>query len=174
MPEHQKSISDARQGLTTLSENASRQLDRYIITNQGQPQSVLLGYDDYQSLKTATQILQQPGVVEDIRTGLKELEEGRGLSLDEVAAKVRDASRERGTGFTSAIAENAGVDSKTVAAVLRSFASVAMERQGRKSFKVPGLGVVTVQKAPVRARSPKTASRGRVSRSLVVDLSPAE
>ena len=90
MPEQQTSISDARQNLPTLSQTAEARLNRYVITLQGKPQSVLLGYKDYQGLKAAADLLGKPQVVEDLTTGLKEIESGQRLTLAEVKKHLND------------------------------------------------------------------------------------
>ena len=88
MPERLTSISKARAKLPRLSQTAQKRLDRYIITLQGQPQSVLIGYDEYQSMKAAVELMQRPDVVEDIKAGLKELEEGKGVPLSGMKVRV--------------------------------------------------------------------------------------
>lgn len=59
MSEKLKSVSEARRTLPSLSKSAQDKMDRYIITQQGQPQSVLLGYRDYQALKHSVNLLRR-------------------------------------------------------------------------------------------------------------------
>ena len=97
MPERLTSISKARANLPRLSQSAQKRLDRYIITLQGQPQSVLIGYDEYRSMKAAVELMQRPDIVEDIKAGLKELDEGKGVPMSEMKARVQQARRARET-----------------------------------------------------------------------------
>lgn len=89
MPEKTKSISEARQNLPSLSQTAQKRLDRYVITHKGQPQSVLLSYKDYLGMKAAAELSRRPDVVESIRTGLRQLDAGQGLSPDEAGRLFR-------------------------------------------------------------------------------------
>jgi PHD/YefM family antitoxin component YafN of YafNO toxin-antitoxin module len=89
MPEKMKSISEARQNLPSLSQTAQKRLDRYIITHKGQPQSVLLSYKDYLGMKAAAELSRQPEIVESIRTGLRQLDAGKGLTPDEAGYLFR-------------------------------------------------------------------------------------
>ena len=86
MPEKMKSISEARQNLPSLSQTAQKRLDRYIITHKGQPQSVLLSYKDYLGMKAAAELSRQPEIVESIRTGLRQLDAGKGLTRRETSS----------------------------------------------------------------------------------------
>jgi len=88
MAEQVKSITDARQGLPGLSHNAGKRMERYIITQQGQPQSVLLGYKDYQGMVAAVELLHQPAALANLHRGLQQLREGEGLTFEEMEAAV--------------------------------------------------------------------------------------
>ena len=92
MPERLKSITEARRNLPSLSQAAQKRMDRYIITHQGQPQSVLVGFAEYQSMKTAVELLHTPERIEGILAGLKQLEEGQGVSVEEMQARLRPPS----------------------------------------------------------------------------------
>jgi PHD/YefM family antitoxin component YafN of YafNO toxin-antitoxin module len=119
MPERLTSTSKARAKLRRLSQTAQKSLDRYIITVRGEPQSVLIGYDEYQSMKAAVELMQRPEVVEDIKAGLKELDEGKGVPLTEMKARVREASRLKETNkLAQELAAESGVDSRIVETVM--------------------------------------------------------
>ena len=164
MPEEHKSISDARNSFLTLSEDASEQFNRYIITNKGQPQSVLLGYNDYRSLKAASQILQQRSVLEDIEVGVRQIQEGQGLSLDEVETRLRKSAskNKQEAKLTDAVAEIAGVDSETVARVLGSFASIAMNPPAEGAFDLPGGSIMIPEPGPTDKMAKKSPVKGRI------------
>src|SRR6202140_1889497 len=119
MPERLTSTSKARAKLRRLSQTAQKSLDRYIITVRGEPQSVLIGYDEYQSMKAAVELMQRPEVVEDIKAGLKELDEGKGVPLTEMKARVREAGRLKETNkLAQELAAESGVDSRIVEIVM--------------------------------------------------------
>jgi antitoxin YefM len=84
MAEQLKSITDARKSLREISQTAQDGMHRYIITNQGQPQSVLLGYKEYQGLKATVELLNRPEELARLRTGLGQLSRGERLSFDEM------------------------------------------------------------------------------------------
>jgi PHD/YefM family antitoxin component YafN of YafNO toxin-antitoxin module len=89
MPERVKSITEVSRSLTALSQSARTQMKRYVITDQGEPQSVLLGYKDYQGLKMAAELLHRPDVVESIKSGLDDLKNGNRISGDEMKQPSR-------------------------------------------------------------------------------------
>lgn len=100
MAEHTKSITDARQGLPGLSHNAAERMERYIITQQGQPQSVLLGFKDYQGLVATVDLLQQPAALANLHRGLKQIREGQGMTFEEMEARLERAEAgEEGVAF---------------------------------------------------------------------------
>jgi prevent-host-death family protein len=101
MSEQLKSISEARQSLPKLSETAQKRMDRYVITHHGQPQSVLLGYEEYQGLKAMAELVHRPEVIHSIITGLDELRAGKRLSLEDVKKRVEQrAALQRGPNIT--------------------------------------------------------------------------
>jgi hypothetical protein len=65
-------------------------MDRYIITLQGQPQSVLLGYEEYQGMKAVAELLNRPNDLASIKTGLNQLESGKRLSSNEARKHLRE------------------------------------------------------------------------------------
>jgi prevent-host-death family protein len=93
MAEQMRSISEARQSLPNLSLNAQERMDRYVITNQGRPQSVLMGYEDYQKMKASTEILLDPRAIGSIRRGLAEQQAGERLTIEQVRERLRNKKR---------------------------------------------------------------------------------
>ncbi len=150
MPERLTSISMARAKLPRLSQTAQKRLDRYIITLQGQPQSVLIGYDEYQTMKAAVELMQRPDIVEDIKTGLKELEEGRGVPLAEMKGRVREAVRSRETNkLAEELALESGVDSQIVENIMGRFGEKMITLfSTNESVSIPGVGEVVVKDVP--------------------------
>jgi prevent-host-death family protein len=115
MPEELKSISEVRQTLSALSKSARTRMNRYIITQKGKPQSVLLGYKDYQGLMFAAELFGRPDVVAGIRSGLSDLKSGRRIPADDLKKRLR--SPRRATSLSSLKVEprqRAGVSSATL------------------------------------------------------------
>jgi len=84
MAEQFRSITEARKELPSLSQTVQGGGDRYVITNQGKPQAVLLGYGDYKGLMAAVELLNRPkdlahlqeGLEQEQRLNFEELKEG--------------------------------------------------------------------------------------------------
>src|ERR1035438_6916133 len=121
MPELPKSISEARQNLPSLCQTAEARLNRYIITVQGEPQSVLLGYKDYQGLKAAAELLNRPELAADVRRGLKEIENGQRMSLEDVREHLGEhAKASEISDLATELGGKSGVDADTVATIMLS------------------------------------------------------
>lgn len=75
-----KSIADARKALSTLCRDSQSRMERFVITNQGKPQSVLLGYEDYQGLLAAAYLLQNPAATDAVRQSIAQLDRGEGIA----------------------------------------------------------------------------------------------
>jgi antitoxin YefM len=160
MPERLTSTSKARAKLRRLSQTAQKSLDRYIITVRGEPQSVLIGYDEYQSMKAAVELMQRPEVVEDIKAGLKELDEGKGVPMSEMKARVHDAVRLRETNkLAEELAVESGVDSRIVETVMIHLGEKMMNVFSSKgSLFIPGVGEIV--------KDPRVGPRGE---TLILD-----
>jgi PHD/YefM family antitoxin component YafN of YafNO toxin-antitoxin module len=89
MAEQLKSIAEARENLSTLSKDAHGKMDRFVITNQGKPQSVLIGYHDYQSMRASEELLLRPGALASIGRGLEQVERGQMLTPEQVKAALK-------------------------------------------------------------------------------------
>lgn len=146
MSEQLKAISQVRQTLPKLSQSAEKQMERYIVTQNGSPQSVLLGYSDYQGMKAAVELLQRPEVMEDIRAGEKQLDEGKRLSPEEAWQRLSEGSASKQAAkLQSEVASEAGVDVQTAVAVLDALAKSFRTRLATdKELLVPGVGKIQI------------------------------
>jgi len=144
MAEELTSISKARASLTRLSRAAKRRMHRYIITHEGLPQSVLVGFDEYLSMKAAVDLMQHPEIVADIQAGLHELDEGKGISPAEMKQRVRQMERQEETArLATEISAASGVDPGTVEAVMDSLAErILSQVESRGRASIPGVGEV--------------------------------
>jgi len=95
MAEQFRSITDARKELPTLAETVEGGGDRVVITNQGKPQAVLLGYDDFRGLLAAVEFLNRPDDLARLRRGLAETKR---ISFEELQALVEAGRAKQGTG----------------------------------------------------------------------------
>jgi len=77
------SVTSVRQKLMKLAKTANRKMERYVLTNRGQAEAVLIGYADYRSLMAAARLAHHPEILEQTRRGMAEIEEGKGLTLEQ-------------------------------------------------------------------------------------------
>ncbi len=78
------SLAEAQANLPKLVESAVTTHERFELIRNGERVAVLLGADDYDSLLETLDILSNPDEVEEIRTGLADVERGQLSSADEV------------------------------------------------------------------------------------------
>lgn len=77
-------ISDARANLPELVNKVDKNLDRVVITVNGQPKAVLLSAEELESLEETAEILAIPGAKESIEEGRKQIKRGEFITLDEL------------------------------------------------------------------------------------------
>ena len=134
MAEHVKSITDVRKSLPKFSRSATERMERYIITQHGEPQSVLLGYKEYKGLLAAAELLREPNTLKKVHKGIEEIREGRGLTFDEMEAAIEKAESRK------AASELAG-----------KFETTAISRRGR-NVKASNPNALLRRKAPMAIR----------------------
>ncbi len=81
-------ISDARANLPELVNKVSENLERFVITINGQPKAVLVSEEELESLEETAEILAIPGAKEAIRNGLKQVKKGEVRPFEEVLKNV--------------------------------------------------------------------------------------
>jgi antitoxin YefM len=86
-------LADARAQLSKLVEEASSTHERIEITKNGRRAAVLIGADDYDSLIETIAVLSDSEVLSGHLQGLKEIETGDVLTLDDLAAVMKAAGR---------------------------------------------------------------------------------
>lgn len=74
-------VSEARGKLLELTRQIKNEMEKFILTNKGEPQAVLLSVSEYNSLLAASQLLAHPGVLEQIWTGMEQLKRENSLSM---------------------------------------------------------------------------------------------
>ena len=99
MAEDQVPISKARAKIANLAKLAQTQMRRYVLTHQGVPQAVLLGSEDYRSLKAAAELAHRPEVIENILSGQSQVREGKTIALTEVKRRAKAGAKQSGGGL---------------------------------------------------------------------------
>lgn len=77
-------ISDARANLPDLVNKVNKNLERVIITVNGQPKAILVSAEELESLEETAEILAIPGAKQSIRQGLKQAKKGQGIPISEL------------------------------------------------------------------------------------------
>lgn len=171
MPEKLVPVSEARQKLPGLSTAAKTKMDRYLITQHGQPQSVLLGYHDYQSMKAAVDLLQRPQAIEDIGAGLSQLRAGERLSPEAAEQRLRELTQAGETRELAAeLAKGSGLDAKLVTTVVELLVNkMISDFSAKRQTHIPGVGVAKIT-AP--GGKPKARPKG-TSSQIEIEPEPA-
>ena len=79
-------LSEAKDRLSALVEEADTTHEIVQITRHGRPAAVLMSADDLESLQETIYWLSQPGIREDIASARRDLETGRTSSGEELRA----------------------------------------------------------------------------------------
>ncbi len=122
MAETFKSIAEARKTLPALSKQSQSAMKRFVITNNGVPQSVLLGYEDYESLQAAAFVLQNPDAAASIREGLRQLDDGEGIPDHKADTEyLRESMRSSLRTFDEKFPDATPAQRKAVRNIMQSF-----------------------------------------------------
>ena len=87
-------ITTARNELPELAKNAAKKMDEYIITVNGLPAAAIISADEYESWKETEEILANKELMKAIKTGEDELDEGKGITLEELEKSRYKLNRE--------------------------------------------------------------------------------
>ena len=98
-------ISEAREHLRALVEQASRTMGRVIITRNGKPEAVLMGYDEYESWVETLDTLADPEEMEAIREGAADIRVGNVVSFEEAFGKPNEPSKYKLSDFLGEITD---------------------------------------------------------------------
>lgn len=77
-------ISDVRANLPDLVKKVNKNLDRVVITVNGQPKAILVSQEELESLEETAEILAIPHAKASIKKGLKQAKSGRGIPLSKL------------------------------------------------------------------------------------------
>ncbi len=94
MAEEYIPISKARAEIAKCANLAQTQMRRYVLTTQGDPKVVLLGYEDYRTLKATASLARRPEVIRNIRNGMAHIREGKTIPLAEFERQAKFAAKQ--------------------------------------------------------------------------------
>lgn len=77
-------ISDARTKLPELVNKVNKNMDRVIITINGQPKAVLMSEEELESLEETAEILAIPRALARIKKGEKQIKKGQFVHLKDL------------------------------------------------------------------------------------------
>ena len=67
-----------------LVHKVNQNLDRVVITVNGQPKAILVSAEELESLEETAEILAIPGAKKSIKEGLKQAKKGQGIPFSEL------------------------------------------------------------------------------------------
>jgi antitoxin YefM len=81
-------ISDARANLPDLVNKVNDNLERFVITINGQPRAVIMSEEELESLEETAEILAIPGAKEAIDRGVEQAKKGKVRPLEEILKNI--------------------------------------------------------------------------------------
>jgi prevent-host-death family protein len=81
-------ISDARANLPDLVNKVNDNLERFVITINGQPRAVIMSEEELESLEETAEILAIPGAKEAIDRGVEQAKKGEVRPLEEILKNI--------------------------------------------------------------------------------------
>jgi antitoxin YefM len=85
-------ITQAREELTTVVNNAKKKLSEYIITVNGTPAAVVISAAEYESWKETNEIASNSQLVKAIKKGEDDVNSGRLFNLAELRKELKLSS----------------------------------------------------------------------------------
>lgn len=82
-------ITKIREDLPNIVDRASRLMEKYVITVNGETKAILMSLDEYESLVETLDILSEPGALEEIRKAEKEIDEGNYVTWEELKKDLK-------------------------------------------------------------------------------------
>jgi prevent-host-death family protein len=89
------SVSEASRKLATLSRAAKRTLQRFILTQRGRGEAVLISFTEYKSLVASRTLLSNPKVLEDTLRGMRQIKRGQGIKFTQKRPLVSFKDRKK-------------------------------------------------------------------------------
>ena len=87
------SVRKLRTNLAHVLKDVKGHFDRYVISNRGEPEAVLMCVDDYEGWLETLEIISDKKAMTDIRQAKKELAKGEYYTLEEVMGKIGEKAK---------------------------------------------------------------------------------
>ena len=84
-------ISDARANLPELVDKVNDNLERFVITVNGQPKAVLVSDEELEALEETAEVLAIPGAKEAIARGEEQAKKGEVRPLEEILNELNES-----------------------------------------------------------------------------------
>ncbi len=75
---------DLRKRLTEILDTLPENGGEIVVTQHGQPQAILVDLQSYLERQETLKDLQQPGFIDSVHKGAQEIDEGKGLTMDQL------------------------------------------------------------------------------------------
>lgn len=79
---------DFRRGLTDILNKLPKE-GEIVITQHGKPQAVLIDLESYLNILETFEDIHSPGFIDSIYQGVKEIDEGKGLTMKELKKRLK-------------------------------------------------------------------------------------
>ncbi|MDO8570039.1 MAG: type II toxin-antitoxin system prevent-host-death family antitoxin [Candidatus Daviesbacteria bacterium] len=77
-------IDELRRQLSDVLDRLPKEGGELVVTQHGMPQAVLIDLESYLNLYETLSDLQKPGFIESVYKGLREIDEGKGISHEQL------------------------------------------------------------------------------------------
>jgi antitoxin YefM len=81
-------ITEARHEITSLPERLAKSPGAIAVTRRGKPVLAIMPWDLYESIVETLEILGDQDLMAALRQGIKEIEEGKTYSMDEIEREI--------------------------------------------------------------------------------------
>jgi antitoxin YefM len=81
-------ITEARHEITSLPERLAKEPGAVAVTRRGKPVLAIMPWDLYESIVETLEILGDQDLMSALRQGIKDVEEGRTYSMDEIGQEI--------------------------------------------------------------------------------------
>jgi PHD/YefM family antitoxin component YafN of YafNO toxin-antitoxin module len=86
--EKTRSVTSVRKDLMNISKRASVYMDRIVLTNRGEAESVLLGMADYLGMKAAAELAAHPEIMDAMRRSQQAFAAGKGVRMEDAFERL--------------------------------------------------------------------------------------
>lgn len=80
-------LAEIKKRLSEIVDGIERRHERVVLTRNGRPAAVLMSLDELESLEETLEILSHPAALQEIRAAEAEIDDGRGISVEELRSR---------------------------------------------------------------------------------------